>query len=266
MKSLCGEQRSMVLLPTVCRCVLLLRLVIFAAVGLGFNFCRPHFSFAVWDSVPWHLKHCRKDLLNIQNRWTSRRNYFFSWKQTASAVGLSFGSQQGFNTHHRASCGQLPPPTSLPDKMPQKYPWASFPGSFTAQDLWVSLSLPFNCGLWTYSVFLGALFFSIPFHVTLSGLALWNKRLCVKDLRASRPFLCLIMCGIGLLINACLYSRVSHNPASYSVRLAGTGGVVGGDPSPRLFSTVGNEHGVYCGSRQTLSYPAAFHFSIPLRW
>lgn len=151
-----------------------------------------------------------------------------------------------------ANC--LPPATSLPNKMPQKYPWASSPGMVTAQDLWVSLMLPFNCGLWTYSLFVGALFFSVPFHETLPGLALWNKDFVQKISEPAGLFFASLCVDSGWwLMQACTL-EFSPALASYSIRLAGTGGVVWSDPLPRLFATTDMMFTV-CPGR---------HFLIPL--
>lgn len=162
---------------------------------------------------------------------------FFSWKQTASAVGLSFGSQQEFNS---ASLCFLWPTTS-PTPHYQIRCLGSVPGLPLLE---VLQSRIFGCHylfllivasgltqcLWEHS------FFFRSFPPNSSGtFPVKQKTLCKRSQSQQAFFFCLIICGFELLINAACTLEFPTTPASYSGRLAGTGGVVGGDPSPVCF-------------------------------
>lgn len=120
-----------------------------------------------------------------------KRGLFFSWKQTASAVGLSFGSQQGFNTCLCASRGQLPPPPHYQERRLRSIPGLPL--------LEVLQSRIFGCHYCFFlivasglnSVFVGALSFPF-FPCNSSGTCpvkqkTWCKRSCQSQQAFSLP-------------------------------------------------------------------------------
>lgn len=107
----------------------------------------------------------------------------------------------------------------------------------------------------------GSSAFLISFPRHSSGTCPMKLKTCQKDLSACRPFLCLIIGGFRLLINASLYSWISRkacllNLWDWTAQVEG----LGASP-PHLFPTPGNVCAIHCGPRQTLSYPAVFSFS-----
>lgn len=102
----------------------------------------------------------------------------FYLRQAASDVGLSSGSQQEFNLWRCASCGRfLPPPHYHITCLRGIRTRAFSPGNVRAQDLWVSLLFPLNCGLWTYS-----LVWELCFSHLLSTSLFWDSPCETKDL------------------------------------------------------------------------------------
>lgn len=83
-------------------------------------------------------------------------------------------------------------------------------------------------------------FFFLSIPCDSSGTCPMKQKTCLKDLQASRPFLCLIICAFGLLINAYLYSWVSHKsclltPWDWSAQVRGGG--LGATPPPLVFNS-----------------------------
>lgn len=165
-----------------------------------------------------------------------QKKRFFSWKRTANAVGLSFCSQQGFNTLLRASCGQLPPP---PPPHCQIRCLRIIPGlpllevmqprifECHYRFLLIVASGLAHC-LWEHS-------FLSSFPCNSSGTCPVKQKTVQKISEPAGLFFASLCVGSGCWLMQVYTLEFPTTSASYSRRLASTGGAFGGDPSSVCF-------------------------------